>query len=304
MVSECARPPIALMSERFAAAARCPMSAAEAQSRRKCRPSTSRSVETTHVAVADAQHGGVVARTDQHLLALREQLAERARSAGTRRPRPRWRQRGTDMAPIPPDRAPRCRRPRGRPVDPTRLRGRLSAAPSIPTTRRRHTMVVQAYILIQTDVGKAAEVARAIAQVKGVTLAEDVTGPYDVIVRAEARNVDELGKLVVVQGAEPRRHHPHPDLPGRPHLTWPDPDRRPRPGRSADPGRACCPRALVRLGLVLVGLRQGAGQHPDPAPARRRPGGLPAPRERPARQGRRPVPAQDPAGGRTRRRVG
>src|ERR1051326_5937962 len=58
-------------------------------------------------------------------------------------------------------------------------------------------MVVQAYILIQTDVGKAAEVAKEIAQVKGVTLAEDVTGPYDVIVRAEARNVDELGKLVV-----------------------------------------------------------------------------------------------------------
>jgi DNA-binding Lrp family transcriptional regulator len=54
-------------------------------------------------------------------------------------------------------------------------------------------MVVQAYILIQTDVGKAAEVAAEIADVKGVTLAEDVTGPYDVIVRAEARNVDELG---------------------------------------------------------------------------------------------------------------
>ena len=65
-------------------------------------------------------------------------------------------------------------------------------------------MVVQAYILIQTDVGKAADVARAIAQVKGVTLAEDVTGPYDVIVRAEAKNVDELGKLVVArnQGVE------------------------------------------------------------------------------------------------------
>ena len=60
-------------------------------------------------------------------------------------------------------------------------------------------MVVQAYILIQTDVGKAAEVAAAIAEVKGVTLAEDVTGPYDVIVRAEARNVDELGKLVAAQ---------------------------------------------------------------------------------------------------------
>jgi DNA-binding Lrp family transcriptional regulator len=60
-------------------------------------------------------------------------------------------------------------------------------------------VVVQAYILIQTEVGKAASVAREIAGIKGVTLAEDVTGPYDVIVRAEARNVDELGKLVVAR---------------------------------------------------------------------------------------------------------
>ena len=60
-------------------------------------------------------------------------------------------------------------------------------------------MVVQAYILIQTDVGKAAEVCASIADIQGVTLAEDVTGPYDVIVRAEASNVDELGKLVVAK---------------------------------------------------------------------------------------------------------
>ena len=60
-------------------------------------------------------------------------------------------------------------------------------------------MVVQAYILIQTEVGKAADVAQSIAEISGVTLAEDVTGPYDVIVRAEARNVDELGKLVVAK---------------------------------------------------------------------------------------------------------
>ena len=39
----------------------------------------------------------------------------------------------------------------------------------------------------------------ASADIKGVTLAEDVTGPYDVIVRAEAGNVDDLGKLVVAQ---------------------------------------------------------------------------------------------------------
>jgi DNA-binding Lrp family transcriptional regulator len=60
-------------------------------------------------------------------------------------------------------------------------------------------VVVQAYILIQTEVGKAADVATAIAQIPGVTLAEDVTGPYDVIVRAEAQGVDELGKLVVAK---------------------------------------------------------------------------------------------------------
>jgi DNA-binding Lrp family transcriptional regulator len=59
--------------------------------------------------------------------------------------------------------------------------------------------MVQAYILVQTEVGKAAEVARLISEIKGVTLAEDVTGPYDVIVRAEARNVDDLGKLVVAR---------------------------------------------------------------------------------------------------------
>jgi DNA-binding Lrp family transcriptional regulator len=58
---------------------------------------------------------------------------------------------------------------------------------------------VHAYILIQTEVGKAATVAREIAGLDGVTTAEDVTGPYDVIVRAEASTVDELGKLVVAR---------------------------------------------------------------------------------------------------------
>jgi DNA-binding Lrp family transcriptional regulator len=59
--------------------------------------------------------------------------------------------------------------------------------------------VVQAYILIQTEVGKAAQVAKEVADIAGVTSAEDVTGPYDVIVRAEAKNVDDLGKLVVAK---------------------------------------------------------------------------------------------------------
>lgn len=59
--------------------------------------------------------------------------------------------------------------------------------------------MVQAYILVQTEVGKAAAVAHAISGIGGVTSAEDVTGPYDVIVRAQADNVDELGQLVVAQ---------------------------------------------------------------------------------------------------------
>jgi DNA-binding Lrp family transcriptional regulator len=59
--------------------------------------------------------------------------------------------------------------------------------------------VVYAYILIQTEVGQAAAVAGKIAQIEGVTTAEDVTGPYDVIVRAEAENVDQLGQLVVAR---------------------------------------------------------------------------------------------------------
>ena len=60
-------------------------------------------------------------------------------------------------------------------------------------------MVVQAYILVQTAVGKANEVANAISHISGVTLAEDVTGPYDVIVRAEASSMDELGQMVVAR---------------------------------------------------------------------------------------------------------
>ena len=58
---------------------------------------------------------------------------------------------------------------------------------------------VSAYILIQTEVGKAAAVAAEIGGLPGVLSAQDVTGPYDVIVQAEAAGVDELGKLVVAR---------------------------------------------------------------------------------------------------------
>ncbi|HLV90483.1 MAG: Lrp/AsnC ligand binding domain-containing protein [Acidimicrobiales bacterium] len=59
--------------------------------------------------------------------------------------------------------------------------------------------MVQAYILIQTEVGKAAIVAEQVRQIEGVETADDVTGPYDVIVKASSNDVDTLGKLVVAQ---------------------------------------------------------------------------------------------------------
>ncbi|CAL9446372.1 MULTISPECIES: Lrp/AsnC family transcriptional regulator [Streptomyces] len=59
--------------------------------------------------------------------------------------------------------------------------------------------MVQAYILIQTEVGKASVVAETISKIPGIIQAEDVTGPYDVIVRAQADTVDDLGRMVVAK---------------------------------------------------------------------------------------------------------
>ena len=59
--------------------------------------------------------------------------------------------------------------------------------------------MVYAYILVQTEVGRAATVAQQITAIDGVTTAEDVTGPYDVIVRTEAESMDDLGRLVVAK---------------------------------------------------------------------------------------------------------
>jgi DNA-binding Lrp family transcriptional regulator len=58
-------------------------------------------------------------------------------------------------------------------------------------------MAVAAYVLIQAEVGKAAGVATQMREIEGVVVADDVTGPYDVIARVEADSIDELGKLIV-----------------------------------------------------------------------------------------------------------
>ena len=59
--------------------------------------------------------------------------------------------------------------------------------------------MIAGYILIQTEVGMATSVAAALRDVPGVSSVDSVVGPYDVIVRAQARGLDQLGRLVVMR---------------------------------------------------------------------------------------------------------
>jgi hypothetical protein len=56
---------------------------------------------------------------------------------------------------------------------------------------------VEAYVLVQTEVGAAADASGDIGALEGVIAAEAITGPYDVIARVQTEDVDALGKLVV-----------------------------------------------------------------------------------------------------------
>ncbi|MBT0565428.1 Lrp/AsnC ligand binding domain-containing protein [Williamsia sp. CHRR-6] len=57
--------------------------------------------------------------------------------------------------------------------------------------------MVQAYILIQTEVGRAAAVARAISEIDSVVASREVSGPYDVIVHTDAADPTALRSTVV-----------------------------------------------------------------------------------------------------------
>ncbi|MGE5225578.1 MAG: Lrp/AsnC ligand binding domain-containing protein, partial [Planctomycetaceae bacterium] len=61
--------------------------------------------------------------------------------------------------------------------------------------------MVEAFILIQTDVGTAASVAQEVRGIAGVAEAADVTGPFDVIARVAAESLEELSRLVDTLGA-------------------------------------------------------------------------------------------------------
>ena len=57
-------------------------------------------------------------------------------------------------------------------------------------------MPAKAFILMETEVGKAKEVVSGIKQIKGVISVDSVTGPYDVIAVIEGESLNDIGDLV------------------------------------------------------------------------------------------------------------
>jgi len=55
-------------------------------------------------------------------------------------------------------------------------------------------MSVSAYVLIQTEVGKAASVTATVAGIEGVQAADTVIGPYDVIVKVSGPTMDDVAR--------------------------------------------------------------------------------------------------------------
>ncbi len=57
-------------------------------------------------------------------------------------------------------------------------------------------MSASAYLLIETEVGKVKDVLKAVQKSNGVSSAQAVTGPYDIIAWIQAKDIDSLGRIV------------------------------------------------------------------------------------------------------------
>ena len=162
-------------------------------------------------------------------------------------------------------------------------------------------MSVSAYVLIQTDAGKASIVAAEVGALDGVASADGITGPYDVIARADAETLDDLGRFVVskiqlVSGVRRTLTCPIVELRS---------DSRVGPGPPDAPGAGCRPRwirAQPRLPAAAGGAAGARAAGPLGARAAQRRAGLPGHRPRPAapshvRARRAPRPRLGPHGG-------
>ncbi len=59
--------------------------------------------------------------------------------------------------------------------------------------------MIQAYVLMQTHVGAGGRITHEVRSIEGVISAEPVTGPYDIVARVEAADLDSLGELVATR---------------------------------------------------------------------------------------------------------
>ena len=57
-------------------------------------------------------------------------------------------------------------------------------------------MTAKAFVLIEAEVGRGPEVVTALKKIEGVTAADLVSGPYDVIAVVEGERLDEIGDIV------------------------------------------------------------------------------------------------------------
>ncbi|WP_049755376.1 Lrp/AsnC family transcriptional regulator [Acidimicrobium ferrooxidans] len=56
---------------------------------------------------------------------------------------------------------------------------------------------MEAYVLIQTEIGQVASVLAELRKLPLVVRADDVTGPYDIIALLEGETLEDIGRHVV-----------------------------------------------------------------------------------------------------------
>jgi len=54
----------------------------------------------------------------------------------------------------------------------------------------------RAFVLIEAEAGKSLKVVAALKGIEGVTTANQVTGPYDVIAVIDRDNLEEIGSVI------------------------------------------------------------------------------------------------------------
>lgn len=60
-------------------------------------------------------------------------------------------------------------------------------------------MATKAFVLIESAVGKTRDVVAAVQKLPGVKSVDPVTGPYDIIVVVEGKDLTQIGELVTAK---------------------------------------------------------------------------------------------------------